>query len=108
MYHRFSENLSLDVNLHFNGALLFNAYPECPRDSIPSLRISDPPDKGKIVLHTYIHISGHTVNALILPKVGSYGIKSFHYMYIGAKIWNFLPDQIQTTFSKTTFHVSPL
>ena len=56
----------------------------------------------------------HSVNALILPKVGSYGIKSFHY--IGAKIWNSLPDKIQTTFSKSlfkvrckkTFHVSPL
>ena len=43
----------------------------------------------------------HSVNALILPKVGSYGIKSFHY--IGAKIWNSLPDEIQTTFSKSLF-----
>ena len=42
-----------------------------------------------------------SINALILPKVGSYGIKSFHY--IGAKIWNFLPDEIQTTFSKSLF-----
>ena len=45
----------------------------------------------------------HSVNALILPKVGSYGIKSFHY--IGAKIWNSLPDEIQTTFSKSLFKV---
>ena len=37
----------------------------------------------------------HSVNALILPKVGSYGIKSFHY--IGAKIWN--------SFSKSLFKV---
>ena len=43
----------------------------------------------------------HSVNALILLKVGSYGIKSFHY--IGAKIWNSLPDEIQTTFSKSLF-----
>ena len=41
----------------------------------------------------------HSVNALILLKVGSYGIKSFHY--IGAKIWNALPDEIQTTFRKS-------
>ena len=41
----------------------------------------------------------HIVNALILPKVGSYGIKSFHY--IGAKIWNSLTDEIQTTFTKS-------
>ena len=45
----------------------------------------------------------HSVNALILPKVGSHGIKSFHY--IGAKIWNSLPDEIQTTFSKSLFKV---
>ena len=45
----------------------------------------------------------HSVNALILPKVGSYGIKSFHY--IGAKIWNSLPNEIQTTFSKSLFKV---
>ena len=45
----------------------------------------------------------HSVNALILPKVGSYGIKSFHY--IGAKIWKSLPDEIQTTFSKSLFKV---
>ena len=31
------------------------------------------------------------------------GIKSFHY--IGAKIWNSLPDEIQTTFSKSLFKV---
>ena len=43
------------------------------------------------------------INALILPKVGSHGIKSFHY--IGAKIWNSLPDEIQTTFSKSLFKV---
>ena len=43
----------------------------------------------------------HSVNALILPKVGSYGIKSFHY--IGAEIWNPLPDDIKTTFSKSLF-----
>ena len=52
----------------------------------------------------------HSVNALILPKVGSYGIKSFHYT--GAKIWNSLPDGIQTTCSKSLFkvrfHASPL
>ena len=50
---------------------------------------------------------------LILPKVGSDGIMSFHD--IGAKIWNALRDEIQTTFSKSllllevqeTFHVSP-
>ena len=55
----------------------------------------------------------HIVNALILPKVGSYGIKSFHY--IGAKIWNSLTDEIQTTFTKSLFkmrckkiHASPL
>ena len=55
----------------------------------------------------------HSDNALILPKVGSYGIQSFYY--IGAKIWNPLPDEIQTTFSESlfkvrckTFHVSPL
>ena len=29
----------------------------------------------------------HSANALILLKVGSYGIKSFHY--IDAKIWNY-------------------
>ena len=45
----------------------------------------------------------HSVDALILPKVVSYGIKSFHY--IGAKIWNSLPDKIQTTFSKSLFKV---
>ena len=45
----------------------------------------------------------HSVNALILPKAGSHGIKSFHY--IGAKIWNSLPDEIQTTFSKSLFKV---
>ena len=45
----------------------------------------------------------HRVNALILPKVGSYGIKSFHY--IGAKIWNSLPDENQTTFSKSLLKV---
>ena len=45
----------------------------------------------------------HRVNALILHKVGSHGIKSFHY--IGAKIWNSLPDEIQTTFSKSLFKV---
>ena len=45
----------------------------------------------------------HSVNALILPKVGSYGIKSFHY--IGANIWNSLADEIQTTFSKSLFNV---
>ena len=45
----------------------------------------------------------HSVNALILPKVGSYGIKSFQY--IGAIIWNSLPDEIQTTFSKSLFKV---
>ena len=45
----------------------------------------------------------HIGNTLILPKVGSYGIKSFHY--IGAKIWNSLPDEIQTTFSKSIFKV---
>ena len=45
----------------------------------------------------------HSVNALILPKVGSYGMKSFHY--IGAKIWNSLPDEIQTTSSKSLFKV---
>ena len=45
----------------------------------------------------------HSVNALILPKVGSCGIKSFHY--IGPKIWNSLPDGIQTTFSKSLFKV---
>ena len=33
----------------------------------------------------------HSVNALIIPKGGSYGMKSFHY--IGAKIWNSLPDR---------------
>ena len=43
----------------------------------------------------------HSVNALILPKVGSYGIKSFHY--IGAKICNSLPDEIQTMSSKSLF-----
>ena len=45
----------------------------------------------------------HSVNALILPKVGSYCIKSFHY--IGAKIWNFLPEENQNTFSKSLFKV---
>ena len=45
----------------------------------------------------------HSDNAPILPKVGSYGIKSFHY--IGAKIWNSLPDEIQTKFSKSLFKV---
>ena len=45
----------------------------------------------------------HSVNALILPNVGSYGMKSFHY--IGAKIWNSLPDEIQTTSSKSLFKV---
>ena len=45
----------------------------------------------------------HSVNALILPKVGSYGIKSFHYT--GAKIWHSLPDEIKTTFSKYLFKV---
>ena len=45
----------------------------------------------------------HCVNALVLPKVGSYDIKSFHY--IGAKIWNTFPDEIQTTFSKSLFKV---
>ena len=56
----------------------------------------------------------HSVNDFILPKLGSYGIKSFHY--IGAEIWNSLPNEIQTTFSKSvfkvrckkTFYVSPL
>ena len=43
------------------------------------------------------------INALILPKVCSYGIRSFHY--IGAKTWNSLPDEIQTTFSKSLFKV---
>ena len=47
--------------------------------------------------------TSHSVNALILPKVGSYGIKSLHY--IGAKIWNSLPDEIQTTFSRSLFKV---
>ena len=46
----------------------------------------------------------HSVNALILRKVGSYCItSSFHY--IGAKIWNALPDEIQNTFSKSLFKV---
>ena len=45
----------------------------------------------------------HSVNALIIPKGGSYGMKSFHY--IGAKIWNSLPDEIQTTSSKSLFKV---
>ena len=45
----------------------------------------------------------HSVNALILPMVGSYGIQSFHY--IGATIWNSLPDEIQTKFSKSLFKV---
>ena len=53
--------------------------------------------------HHYSYNTRHSVNALILPKVGSYGIKSFHY--IGAKIWNSLPDEIQTTFSKSLFKV---
>ena len=48
-------------------------------------------------------ITPDSVNALILPKVGSYGMKSFHY--IGAKIWNSLPYEIQTTFSKSLFKV---
>ena len=48
--------------------------------------------------------TSHSVNALILPKVGSYGIKSFHY--IGAEIWNSLSDEIQTTFSKSLWKVS--
>ena len=47
------------------------------------------------------HNTRHRVNALILPKVGSYATKSFHY--IGAKIWNSLPDEIQTMFSKSLF-----
>ena len=41
----------------------------------------------------------HSVNAPMLPMVGAFGKKSFHY--IGAKIWNSLPDEIQTTFSKS-------
>ena len=45
----------------------------------------------------------HSVNALILPNVGSYGSKSFHY--IGAKIWNSLLDESKTTFSKSLFKV---
>ena len=45
----------------------------------------------------------HSVNALNLPKVGSYGIKSFRY--IGAKIWNSLPHEIQTSFSNSLFKV---
>ena len=45
----------------------------------------------------------HSVNALILPKVVIYGVKSFHY--IVAKIWNSLPRKIQTTFSKSLFKV---
>ena len=49
--------------------------------------------------------NSHSVSALILPKVGSYGIKSFHYIAIGAKIWNSLLDEIQTTFSKSLFKV---
>ena len=45
----------------------------------------------------------HSVNALILPKVVIYGIKSFHY--IGAKIRNSLPEKIHTTLSKSLFKV---
>ena len=45
----------------------------------------------------------HSANPLILPKVGSYGIKSFHY--IGAKIWNPVPDEILTTLSESPFKV---
>ena len=52
---------------------------------------------------THQYNTRHSVNALIIPKVGSYGIKSFHY--IGAKIWNYLPDEIQTTASKSLFKV---
>ena len=63
---------------------------------------------------SHYYNTSYSVNALILPKVDSYGIKSFHY--IGAQFWNSLTDEIQTTYSKSlfdvrckkTFHVSPL
>ena len=43
------------------------------------------------------------IKYLAASHVGSYGMKSFHY--IGAKIWNSLPDEIQTTSSKSLFKV---
>ena len=55
------------------------------------------------VNESHHYYTRHSINALILPKAGSYGMKSFHY--IGAKIWNSLPDEIQTTFSKSLFKV---
>ena len=58
---------------------------------------------NRLVNESHHYNTRHSVNALILPKVGSCGIKSFHY--IGAKIWNSLPDESQTTFSKKTFKV---
>ena len=50
---------------------------------------------------SHLYNTRHSVNALILPKVGSHGIKSFHN--IGAKIWNSLPDEIQTLRSVNLF-----
>ena len=55
------------------------------------------------VNESHHYYTRHSINALILPKAGSYCMKSFHY--IGAKIWNSLPDEIQTTFSKSLFKV---
>ena len=55
------------------------------------------------VNESYHYNTRHSVNALILPKVGLYGIKSSHY--IGAKSWNSLLDEIQTMFSKSLFKV---
>ena len=55
------------------------------------------------VNESHYYNTRHSVSGLNLPKVGPYGIKSFHY--IGAKIGNSLLGEIQTTFSKSLFKV---
>ena len=61
------------------------------------------PEYLQVFERSHHYNTRHSVNALILPKVGLYGIRSFDY--IGAKIWNSLPDEIKTAFSKSLFKV---
>ena len=53
------------------------------------------------VNESHNHRTRHSVNSVILPQVGPFGKKAFYF--IGAKIWNQLPNDIRILESKQAF-----
>ena len=53
------------------------------------------------VSDVHSHNTRNSNNSYVIPRVMSYGIKSF--MYNGAKSWNALPNHVRTQESKDAF-----